>query len=705
MARTLDQHHVAELPGGSVTDSAPRVLFIDDEQEVRSAFERVLAGWGFPVDTASGGVEAIRMAQRQDYPIVVTDLRMPGMDGLSLIERLRPAHPDTAFLILSGLPEIDFHRLSLLDNAGIKILSKPWNPQELLHALVRAAELRTGEERGPAGSVLLVEDSPGDALLVERYLRGWLRNGRNMSTCTSLQEAVGMLHEKTSDLILADLSLPDAIGLESVRRLNAAAPEAAIVVLTGMEDDDLGIRALQLGAQDYLVKDRLDAPTLCRALRFALERKRSSHRLAHLAHHDYLTGLANRVFFRQRLHHAVAVASRVQKRFAVAFVDLDHFKPINDTYGHEVGDVLLQEVAYRLSDSVREVDTVARIGGDEFALLLENLDGERQLHAVVERMKRSLGEPALIHGHELRIAASIGVAIYPEAADAPDALLRCADTAMYAAKQRPGTVCRVYTPQSCDGSLPRFQLQNDLRLALGRREFRLAYQPLLDLRTNRIVGLEALLRWFRIDGRACPPHDFIPALEESGLIVDVGRWVLEAAMRKSKELEDQGHVMRMAVNISAVQFEADELGATVREALRRTRACPKRLEIEITESVLMHDTPKVNREFAALKELGIRLSIDDFGTGYSSLAYLTNFQVDALKIDRSFVKELEAGQSGRSVASAIVELGHRLGLEVVAEGVEQADQLAVLRSCGCDIAQGFLIGRPSVGWSAAALEG
>lgn len=417
-----------------------RVLFVDDEALMRRAFRRAVGVGALRVDLASSGFEALRMAQRTDYAVVVTDLRMPGMDGLSLIERLQPTRPDTQFVLLTAatVAELELELTRSHQHAIGAVLQKPCDTKTLLETVTKAVEVGLSPQPVKAPRVLLVEDDPADRALVTRRLRTFL-GGVEPTVATSLAEAVSYLHDGAFDLILSDLSLPDAVGLEAVRRIGTAAPGAALVVLTGFEDDDVALRAVQLGAQDFIAKNSLTASRLSRSLQFALERSRAAQRLSHMAYFDQLTGLANRAMLRNRLHHAVASAQRSGSLFALAYVDLDSFKPVNDTYGHDVGDEFLQEVGCRLSAAVRPCDLVARLGGDEFALVIENLQGKDEIQRILERLRGELERTAEIAGHQLPMSASLGIAVYPNVADNPEALLRRADEAMYRAKKSPGT--------------------------------------------------------------------------------------------------------------------------------------------------------------------------------------------------------------------------------------------------------------------------
>jgi diguanylate cyclase (GGDEF)-like protein len=680
----------SSAPGGydTLAFSDDRVLFVDDEAEVRRAATRLLTHQGLQVDVAASAQEALRLAQQRYYRVVATDLRMPGMDGLTLIDRLRSMQDRAVFLLVTGLPEIDLRRDMKID-PSIAIIAKPWDDAELVRACKRSARPTIG------GTLLLVEDSPADAYLFQEYLEIALGNAYRVHVAGSLTDALLFLQSQPADLMVADLGLPDAKGLETARRLTSASPEAPLVILSGAYNNEMALEAIAFGAQDFLPKERLDPDSLRTAIRFALERHSASKRLVRLAHQDPLTGLPNKAMFRARLDHAVAIARRSGANFSVMVVDVDRFKPINDTYGHDVGDVLLQSLALRLTSAVRACDTVARLGGDEFGLILDNVSEEAQVRQAVQRIQHALSAPIQVDGQDVDTSVSIGAVFAADVEHDVDKLLKAADTAMYRAKQSSGTTFEFYLDSGCSlPRTPRLQMQRELDQALARSEFRLHYQPQVCLRTGRLVAFEALLRWSRPDGRPSSPADFIPILEDSRLLVPVGRWVIETACEQLRALRELGFDGRMAVNVSAVQFESDDLIDAVESAVRRCAIEPAQLELELTESLLMRDTSRVNRMLSHFKSAGVRLSIDDFGTGYSSLSYLNRFRVDALKIDRSFTQEAASGSTGASVARAIVGLGHELGLEVVAEGVEEPSQLRFLSECGCDVVQGYLIGRP-----------
>ncbi len=544
--------------------------------------------------------------------------------------------------------------------------------------------------------VLVVEDNPADAELAEIYLS----SKYEVKVANRVTAAIMILRSGTFDAVLTDLTLPDASGLEAVTRLQSVSQEPAIIVVTGLNDESIGQRAVELGAQDYLVKGRFNEESLDRAMRYATERKRSEKRLLQLAHYDQLTGLANRATFRDRLRVIIERARRKGLQFTVMYLDLDDFKGTNDSFGHDCGDEVLREVAARLFSTVRGYDTAARLGGDEFALLLDHQGDDITPTQLVDRVVNAFFDPLKVGDESFKISASIGVATFPEAGDTEAELLRAADIAMFWAKDRAGTSYVVYD-RSYAQAQPKRRIEAQLRKAYATSEFVLQFQPVVNLRDRKISSVEALIRWRRDDGTLVPPIEFIPALETSGLIIDVGAWVIDEACRRAAAWRRDGKNVRVAVNISPRQLEVEGLVATTQRALVENALDPESLEVEITEGLLMRDTLQTKRTLRGLKDLGVRIAIDDFGTGYSSLAYLHRFAVDTLKIDRSFVNRIEEEKEGAVITSAIISLGHKLGLEVIAEGVETEGQLARLLDEGCDFGQGYYLGRPAFDWLAS----
>jgi diguanylate cyclase (GGDEF)-like protein/PAS domain S-box-containing protein len=426
------------------------------------------------------------------------------------------------------------------------------------------------------------------------------------------------------------------------------------------------------------------------------EQKRAEKNLLHLATHDALTGLPNRSLLQDRISQAIGLAQRAQREMAVLFLDLDRFKNINDSLGHAAGDALISTVASRLRGAVRMVDTVARVGGDEFVIVLTDVTRKSDITLVLNNLTEAITQPVLVEGHELSVTASIGISTYPYDGFNVSSLLKNADTAMYRAKEAGRNGFRFYAHDMNADAVDRLRLENDLRSAIKKGdELILHYQPQMEAESGRIVAAEALLRWHHPRHGLIAPADFIPMAEETGLIVPIGEWVLRQVCAQLRSWIEAGHpTLVIAVNLSPRQFHQPDIVEMIASALHDYDLPPHLLELEITESSLMRNPEDAAVLLGALSEMGFRLSIDDFGTGYSSLGYLKRFPLNALKIDRSFVADIESSQDSASIAAAVIALAHSLGLKVVAEGVELDTQMDYLRNLKCDLVQGYLLGRP-----------
>lgn len=679
-----------------------RVLFVDDDPAVRQVFARSVSRFGFLADLAQDGEEALDLAEQSTYPVIVTDLAMPGMDGISLIRRLRARQPHSLFIIVTGRANVELPEDAVLSTAVASVLKKPWTLDELGDSLRRAARLYEARHSSlPAmpdvvndtGPILLLEDNDADADLVTFYLSPQQRE--HLIRADRLVEAIDVMSEQSFGVILCDLTLPDARGLDAVLRIQNAAPQVPLIILSGLEDEELSTQAVQAGAQDYLAKDELNGPNLARAIRYAIERKRAELKVAEQAHYDGLTGLPNRLLFQQRLAHALSRSRRTTSEFALLFIDLDHFKAVNDTLGHAAGDAVLVEAARRLESVMREYDTVARLGGDEFAAILDELPSDHEVARVADRILAALRKPFTFEGQNASIGCSIGIAVHPHAADTAEGLLRAADEAMYEAKKSGRNTYAVCARDRKRSATSALDFNVALKQALERGEFLLHYQPQVDVKSGRIVGVEALLRWNRNGKRLVPPSEFIPTLEQSGDILWVGTWAIHTACEDLRRLRDRGHTLaRVSVNLSASQLNDPHLLSTVRAAMTSSRLSDGDLELEVTESMVMGDTTHASKVLSDLRALGARIAMDDFGTGYSSLAYLHRLPFNVLKIDRSFVSGIGREREADAITMTILALGHGLNLETVAEGVETEDQRAFLERSGCGILQGFLLGRP-----------
>ena len=442
------------------------------------------------------------------------------------------------------------------------------------------------------------------------------------------------------------------------------------------------------------------------AMHDVTERRALEDRLAHQALHDALTGLPNRALFVDRLGHALRRIQRLDGAVAVLYMDLDNLKVVNDSLGHAVGNQLLVAVSGRLEGCLRPIDTVARLGGDEFTVLLEEVTDATEAIRLTQRIAATLREPFMLSGRSVQVSASTGIALSTTGREHPDDLLRRADVAMYRAKQAGKAQYKLFDSDMDKEARSRFGIQDELRQAIDYGQLRLHYQPKLPLTgLDEPIWMEALVRWEHPDRGLLQPADFLPLAEESGLIVELGRWVLTEACRQGRHWRDSrpGQSLAVCVNLAARQFHESQLAAEVEAALQTAGLTPDRLMLEVTESAMMQDVESAAATLRGLKPLGLKVAIDDFGTGYSSLSYLHHFPVDCLKIDRSFIANLESATHTRFLVQGIISLAHALGLTVAAEGVETSEQLAQLRGMGCDFAQGYYLARPLPADQAAAL--
>jgi diguanylate cyclase (GGDEF)-like protein len=549
--------------------------------------------------------------------------------------------------------------------------------------------------KGKTLRVLVVEDNAGDARLLREMFGKENPDSFEMTHVSTMREAVIHLAKGGTDIVLLDLGLPDAYGLESVRQARAAAPGIPLIVLTSLDDEALASEAMKAGAHDYLIKGQVENRALPRALRHAIESHRIQVETEFLAHHDAVTNLPNRLVLNDRVSQAIRLSRRRKTVTAVVFLDLDRFKYINDSLGHAIGDHLLHSVSLRLLASVRGSDTVTRQGGDEFVILLTEMAHPQDAAKSAKKILLSLTAPHFIGGNELHIDGSIGISVYPVDGEDAETLIKNADTAMYHAKENGRNNFQFFTAEMNVKVVERQSLEASLRRALEREEFLLHYQPKVNLNTGEITSVEALIRWQHQDRGLVPPLQFVPVAEDSGLILPIGRWVLREACRQARAWQDAGlPPLPMAVNVSAAEFRQSDFVENVRTILRETGLAERYLELELTESVLMEDAKFTGSVLQKLKEMGIRLAVDDFGTGYSSLSYLREFPIDILKIDRSFVNQITSDSGDSTIVNAIVSMGKSLKHLVVAEGIETNEQRAYLQARHCEQGQGYLFSRP-----------
>jgi len=550
--------------------------------------------------------------------------------------------------------------------------------------------------------VLYIEDSPQDEYFVRELLNEQFETEFEFHNVEDVKEGLDFLACEPVDVILFDVGDHSGFDDQVVYRIRQQAPDVPVIVMSDEQQVALVCDSDQSLAPDVLDKGGLDKDGLVRAIRFAIEKNELLTQLnrlkkteRHLAYHDCLTNLPNRYLFLDRLNQAITRSKRSGNKTALLFLDLDGFKRINDALGHSVGDELLTSIAKRLRKAVREIDTVARIGGDEFTVVLVDLQDDQDAAKIAQKIHRTMSKPFIINEQELFMTVSIGISFYPNDGLDVESLIRRADIAMYRAKSHGKNTFKLFNLSMDAKFFEDLTLENSLRRAVENEELVLHYQPFVNLETGVVTGAEALVRWNHPKFGLVPPVKFIPIAEETGLIVAIEKWVLNSACRQLSVWQDQGYSsFQVAVNLSAREFRGHNLVPMITGILGETGVAANSLCLEITESNVMQNVDNTIKILKKLKDIGINLSVDDFGTGYSSLNYLKRFPLDTLKVDRTFVQGIPDDRNDTAISTAIVVLGHSMGLRVVAEGVETAAQVAFLRSLECDQMQGFYFSKP-----------
>jgi diguanylate cyclase (GGDEF)-like protein/PAS domain S-box-containing protein len=683
------------------------ILLVEDEPRYLDSTRLLLNHYVNDIETALTGQHALALLASRSFDIALLDLGLPDMTGLEVMSEIRAKWPDIMVIVVSGDPCID-SVIESLRLGAYDYLRKPYEPEELIKTINHTRQkIRLENENRHYYQMLqhsenlhrlLVNNSPDIIYTLDPQGRfTFLNDSAKKILGLETGAMIGKDYEHIvfhADLDLAKHALND-------RRTGARATqnrELRFRRRNSVNKRDDGYVTIELNAMG-LYRTTQDGTSefigTYGVARDIEERKKAEATIKFQAYHDLLTNLPNRTLFKDRLKQAMVQSKRKGNFLAVMFLDLDHFKMVNDTLGHLIGDELLQAVAQRLRNCIREGDTLARIGGDEFLLLLPDIHGRENSEGIAQKIVASFKTPFHIEEHELYVSISIGIAIFPDDGEMIDTLIKHADIAMYHAKDR-GRNDYCFFAAALDNSVTgRLDIQTGLRHALQRGELDVYYQPQVNIATGRIVGMEALVRWNHPEKGMIPPADFIQIAEESGLINPISEWVLQTACRQARAWQNMLiPSITLAVNLSARQIEHPEFVKNFTQILNENNLDGSSIEIEITESTLMRDIEGCVSKLKELNELGVIVSIDDFGTGYSSLSYLKKLPIHTLKIDQSFIHDLKSDSQGASIVDGITAMAKGLHLNVIAEGVESGDQLEYLRNSGCDAYQGFHFSRP-----------
>jgi len=682
----------------------PLALVVDDDAVVRAFVREALEQSGHEVREAENGAQALERFIEHRPDVVLIDIMMPGMDGFAACSKLRElvGGGRVPILIMTGLDDAE-SIADAYEQGATDFITKPLNSMILRY---RVRYMLRGSHTLDA--LIKSEARLGLAQRIAKIGNWEWRPDTNQFTASAeLCRLMGLRLQDfggTFDAFLQLVHAEDRIrvdeALKDILRKRIPCDIDHRLVLPNGADFTVNLQA------EAVFDDRLKALSVVGTAQDISERKQSEKEIHRLAYFDSLTGLPNRVLFKDRLTQAVLHARRYRTALATLFLDLDRFKAINDTLGHNIGDLLLKSVADRLAESVRHSDSVsrsvekeenhslARLGGDEFTVLLTNLREAQDAATVARRIVGGMAKPFLIEGREIFITVSIGIAVFPVDGESVDALLKNADSAMYHAKEQGRNNFQYYSDTLNAAANEQLMLEEDLRHAVDREEFVVLYQPQIDLRTGEIIGAEALLRWHHPQRGLMLPGEFLPAAIDTGSVRKIDEWVLRTACRHTQTWHQLGKMpIRISINVSSSLFHGDTLLPVVEQALSQTGLPPTCLALELTESIMMHNIEASIVRLTTLKTMGVQLSIDDFGTGYSSLSYLQLLPIDIVKIDRSITQEILVQKRPASIARAIIAMAHSLGLLVLAEGVEQDAQRMMLLDEGCDYAQGYLFGR------------
>jgi len=688
-----------ETPGAG---ASPLIVVVDDRNTNRLIFSRLAASIreGASVEAFSDPAHMLAWLGGQAPDLVITDYKMPGMDGAEFIRRLRamPQGADVPVIVITAYEDRDF-RLRALDAGATDFLQSPVDHQEFvtrgrnLLNLGQQQKLIRGRAEDLARELQRSEQSREIAIRDSR--------ARLIQVIDTIPALISAVDEEGRRVFVnrygAALLAPEPDGAAPLLDATDAQVLSTGAPIQGYEEevvDRHGQTRTFLTSKFPLHTEAGEACTVLTTSFDISDRKQAEKALRHLAHHDTLTGLPNRLLLHDVLNAALARSREQGRSFALHFIDLDRFKSINDGFGHDHGDRLLREIAARLLLATRHGDSVARLGGDEFAIVQADVDGVADAGLFAERIIAAVAAPFEIERHSATIGASIGITVAPADGASAEQLLKNADLAMYRAKREGRGCSRFFAAEMQTVARASVLLEIDLRRSVEHGDFIMHYQPLVDVQTRRVVGAEALLRWPRAGHGLVSPGEFLPLAEDTGLIIPINRWVVGEVCRQAAAWAAAGIRVPVGINISSAVFRSENLRDLIIGTLERTGLDPALLELELTESTLLDNQAEVAGDLHALRRLGVRVAIDDFGTGYSSLAYLQRLPIDRLKVDRSFIRDLDDSGNGAAIVHAVVGIGRSLNMEVLAEGVETAAQLDRVIAAGCRFVQGYFFSRP-----------
>ena len=678
------------------------VLIVDDEPGQLDSLNELMSLSGYEVGTANCGHDAIGLLEKNHYDSILLDLNMPNGSGFDVIDYVISGNIHTKIIVVSGNTDFESTRDALRKGA-YDFLKKPYVPDELLATVKNATSKKQLEltnetihqklEESEHLHRFIVDHSPDIVFMLDRDGNFTFLNDTVYQTLGfDKNELIGH-HYST---LISSPSKDQAQYVFTERRAGLRKSQNVELKLKCRDDSEYRYFDTTSMSVD-LDNDNIHGEPVhgtYGVARDITDRKQAQELINYQAYHDMLTRLPNRILMEDRLGLARTHALRNKQKLAIMFLDLDRFKWVNDTLGHTIGDRLLQSVAKRLEGCLRKGDTLARFGGDEFALILPNVNHEQDAEIIADKILSELKEPFSVDQHDLYVTSSIGIALYPEAGRTIETLIASADLAMYSVKDKGKNGYEFFDPTMNEASNTRLTVERELRKALTTDDIKVCYQPQVDAETEKLVGFEALIRWEHPTNGLIYPGDFIPIAEETGLILELGRYVLDRACADVARWRSEGMMdVRVSINFSGLQVEQDSFIDEIKDALTLYGLPGSSLEVEITENVIMNDMSKVVQKLRQLTTMGIKIAVDDFGTGYSSLSYLQQFPINTLKIDKSFVSSINVNEEATSIVDAIIAMAKGLKLNLIAEGVENDPQLEYLKELGCEAIQGYLFGK------------